>query len=170
MRTGRKFLWLSLLAAVLVAFLLSPDWLLAQEDKVELNLRLVPEYYDNEIVPEKGKVIFLEVKNNGTKAITNIRFDAHEPEGWLVDFRPGSIDYLSAGSSQTVNVNIVPSRSTGKGNYTVTLIAEAKETRAATTTFLRVESGSSFWLWVGAGVAALVIAGFLLIFIRFGRE
>jgi len=52
----------------------------------------------------------------------------------------------------------------------LTFIAEANETWTVTSTMLRVETGSSFWLWVGLGVAALAIAGIIFIFLRFGRQ
>ncbi len=88
----------------------------------------------------------------------------------MVNFKPDSIDYLGAGSSQTIDVKVIPGRDTGRGGYNLTFIAEANETRTANSTMLRIENGSSFWLWVGLGVAALVIVGFIVIFVHFGRD
>ena len=170
MIAGKKVLWLFLMIAGLLACLVSPTMLLAQEAKVDLSLRMLPEYYYKEVIPGEDNTLFMEVRNNGDKEITNIRFDSDKPEGWVVDFKPGSIDYLGAGSSQTIDVKVIPGRDTGRGEYNLTIIAEANETRAATSTMLRVENGSSFWLWVGLGVGALVIAGFIVIFLRFGRQ
>ena len=169
MRAGKKVLWLFLLIAALLACLGSPAVLLAQEAKVDLSLRMLPEYYYKEVIPGEDNTLFMEVRNNGDKEIRNIRFDSEKPEGWIVDFKPGHIGYLGAGSSQTIDVKVIPGRDTGRGEYNLTFIAEANETRTATSTMLRVENGSSFWLWVGLGVAALVIAGFIVIFLRFGR-
>ena len=87
-----------------------------------------------------------------------------------MDFKPDNIGYLGAGSSQTIDVKVIPGHDTDRGEYNLTFIAEANETRTATSTMLRVETGSSFWLWVGLSVAALVIAGFVAIFLRFGRQ
>ncbi|MFC1864227.1 NEW3 domain-containing protein [Chloroflexota bacterium] len=170
MVVGKKVLWLALLTAVLLAFLGSPVVLLAQEDSVDLSLRMLPDYYYREVVSGQDHTLFMEVRNRGDKEITNIRFDSNKPAGWVVDFKPTSISYLGAGSSQTVDVNIIPSLDTGRGEYNLTFLAEADETRTATSMMLRVESGSYFWLWVGAGVAALAIAGFVIIFLRFGRQ
>jgi len=169
MIAGKKVLWLFLLIAGLLVCLGSPAVLLAQDATVDLSLRILPEYYYKEVIPGVSHVLFMEVRNNGDKEITNIRFDSDKPEGWLVDFKPGSIDYLGAGSSQTVDVKVIPGRDTGRGEYNLTFIAEANETWTATSTMLRVEHGSSFWLWIGLGVAAFVIAGFIVIFLRFGR-
>ena len=170
MIAGKKVLWLFLLIAVLLACLGSPVVLLAQEAKVDLSLRLLPEYYYKEVIPGEDNTLFMEVRNNGDKDITNIRFDSDKPEGWIVDFKPGSIDYLGAGSSETIDVKVIPGRDTGRGEYNLTFIAEANETRTATSTMLRVENGSSYWLWVGLGVAALAIVGFIVIFLRFSKE
>ena len=93
MIAGKKVLWLFLLIVGLVACLGSPAVLLAQEAKVDLSLRMLPEYYYKEVIPEEENALFMEVRNNGDKEITNIRFDSDKPEGWVVDFKPGSIDF-----------------------------------------------------------------------------
>jgi uncharacterized membrane protein len=163
----RKIYWLSLLAIGLGAILV-PCSTLAQVEKTELTLRLVSDSYYNRITAGKDKTIFLEVDNTGNKAITNIRLYADLPEGWTAEFRPELIDYLAPGSLQTVDIIIRPVDNAAKGEYTVTLIAEANETRKVTSTFVRVESASLLWVWVGIGIAALVIAAFAFIFVRFG--
>ena len=168
MGISRKIYWLSLLAVGVIA-ILSPCSILAQEEKIDLTLRLVSDSYDNRITAGRDITIFLEVRNNGNKAITNIRLYADLPEGWTVEFRPGLIDYLGPGSFETVDIIIRSVDDAAKREYAVALIAEANETRRVTNIFMRVES-ALFWPWVGAGVAALVIAGFILIFMRFGRQ
>ena len=166
----RKFICLLLLAVVLMSLLSPYNLLFAQEDKVDLSLRLLPEYYYKEVVPDKNTTLFMEVRNNGNTTITDIRLSADKPEEWVVDIIPDSISYLSAGSSQTVDISVVPGSNIHSGEYTITLLAEATETRTAISTTLRVKSDSSFWLWIGIGVAALVATGFLIIFLRFGKQ
>ena len=112
----------------------------------------------------------MEVKNNGDKEITNIVFASDNPKGWVVDFKPGIINRLGSGSSQTVDISIVPSRDTSRGEYHLTFLAEANETRTATSTILKVENTSSFWLWVGIGLAGIVIIVFIFIYLRFGKQ
>ena len=170
MIAGKKVLWLFLLIAGLLACLGSPAILLAQEAKVDLSLRMLPDYSYKKVIPGEDNALFMEIRNRGDKEITNIRFDSDKPEGWVVDFKPSSIDYLSAGSSQTIDVKVIPGLDTSRGKYNLTFIAEADETRTATSTRLRVENGPSFWLWVGLGVAALAIAAFIFIFLRFGKQ
>ena len=143
---------------------------LAQEAKVDLFLRMLPDYYYKEVIPGEENTLFMEVRNNGNIGISNITFNSDRPKGWIVNFEPKSIDYLSAGSSQTIDVKVTPSSDTSKEEYNLTIIAEATETRAAIGTILRVETGPSIWIWIGVGVTALVIVGFVFIFLRFGKQ
>jgi uncharacterized membrane protein len=166
---SRKIYWLSLFVVGLMPILL-PCSILAQEEKIDLALRVVSDSHYSRITAGEDKTIFLEIRNNGNKAVTNIRLYADLPEGWSVEFRPGLIDYLGPGSFQTVDAVIRPVSNATKGEYTVALIAEANEMRRVTSIFVRVESASLFWVWVGAGVAALIAAGFFIIFMRFGRQ
>ena len=164
----KKVLWLFLLIAGLLGCLNSPAISLAQEAKVDLSLRMLPGSYYKEVMPGEKNTLFMEVRNIGDKEITNIRFDSDKPEGWVVSFKPNNIEYLGADSSLTIDVRVTPSRNAVEGRYNLTLIAEASETRRAISTTLLVER--DFWLWVGLGIAALVIIGFIVIFLRFGRH
>jgi uncharacterized membrane protein len=125
--------------------------------------------YPNNITPGQANQQFAVIRNNGNTTLTNIRFSANAPQGWTVNFNPARLDSLDINSSNTIEVNITPSSGASKGNYNITLIADANETRAVTDAFLRVEGGISYWLWVGIGIAALVIIGFIIVFLRFGR-
>jgi len=144
--------------------------ILAQGDSVELTLRLLPGYYHTEITPGENKTLYLEIENSGNKKITNIRLFSDKPKGWIVDFKPESIDHLDAGIHQAIDINIMADPDTDKGKYTLTLIAEADQTRTVTTTVLRVENAFSLWLWIGLGMGALAITGFIILYRRFSRE
>ena len=172
MLVGKKVLRLFLLIAVLLVFLGSPVVLFAQEDqedKVDLSLRLLPEYYYKEVITGEDNILYMEVRNNGDKEITNIVFASENPKGWVVDFKPGSINHLASGSSQTVDVSVITSRDTSRGEYHLAFLAEANETRTAISTVLRVENASSYWLWIGIGLVGIVIIGFIFVYLRFGK-
>lgn len=169
MRISRKIYWLPLLAVGLTA-VLWPCSMLAQADKTDLTLMVVSDGYYNRITAGQEKTIFLEIGNNGNKELTNIRLSADSPKGWTVEFSPGIIDKLAPGNFQVVDILLRPAEDADEAEYTVVLIADANETRRVTSVYVRVESASLFWVWVGAGIAALLIAGFVLIFMRFGRE
>ncbi len=143
MKIDSKACWRFLFTVGLITILL-PRPVLAQEGKVDLTLRLVSAEYYNAVTPGKDNIFFLEIRNTGSKAVTNIRLSSDKPEGWVIQFSPGEIDYLGSGSLQTVDVNIKPDGKTVKGDYRVTLIAEANEIRKVTSTWARVET-VSFW-------------------------
>lgn len=168
MQIKGKACWLFLLTAVLMAMLLLPQPNLAQERKVELALTLLP--YRAEAKAGEDNTFFLEVRNIGSRAITNIRLSSVKPEeGWVIDFNPGEIAHLAPGSLQTVDVNIKPPSSAAKGGYSITVIAEANEIRQVESIWVSVKT-ASFWLWIGAGIVLAVIAGFIFVFMRSGRQ
>ena len=128
----RKFIPPLLLAVALMSPLASSGWLFAQEGRVDLSLRLLPEYYYKEVIPGKNTPLFMEIRNNGNTAITSIRLNADKPERWVINFKPDSISYLSAGSSQTIDIIVIPSQNSFRGEYNLTFLAEVNETRAVT--------------------------------------
>lgn len=169
MRIGGKIC--RLLLCVMGLMLILPfGTVLAQEEKIDLTLRLVPGGYYKKVTPGEENIFYLEVHNAGNKPITGIRLSSDGPEGWVVKFMPVSIDYLGASSVQTVDVSVKPASNAAKDEYQVNIIAEANETRRVISAFLRVETVISLWLWVGVAVAALVVAGFVIIYRCFGRQ
>ncbi|MCJ7516316.1 MAG: NEW3 domain-containing protein [Dehalococcoidia bacterium] len=164
----KEICWLPLLVMALTA-VLWPCSILAQAEKIDLTLNIVYDGFSSLKAGEE-KTVFLEVGNTGYKELTNIRLTADSPEGWTIEFNPKVIDKLASGSFQTVDIMLKPADNEAKGDYNVAVIAQANETRRVTSIYVRVESSSLFWVWVGAGVAALLIAGFVVIFMRFGRE
>ena len=169
MRFSLIIYWL-LLCVMGLMLILSPGTVLAQEEKIDLILRLIPGDYYKKVTPGEENILYLEIHNAGNKPITNIRLSSDEPEGWVVKFKPMSVDYLGASSFQTVDVSIKPASNAAKDEYQVNIIAEANETRRVISTFMRVETATSIWLWVGVAVAALVVTGFIAVYRRFGRK
>jgi len=141
--------------------------------RAELTLALIPRNNDNEVKVGENNLLSLEVRNTGTKAVTQIRLSAGKPEGWLIEFKPAEIAYLAAGSVQMVNLTITPDSNTSKGNYNITLvadfIADANAIRKVESIFLTVRS-ASFWIWVGSIIGAVIVAVFIVIFMRYGRQ
>ena len=170
MKNVKLIICLLMLMVTVLLYLGSPAVLVAQEGKQDLSLRLLYDYYYKEVTRGKDNALFMEIRNYGTNEVTNIRFISNKPTGWSVEFNPESLDRLGAGSSHTVDIKVIPPGHTEKGEYNVTFIAEANETRTAASTMLRVEGGTSIWLWVGVGVGVLILAGFVVVFLRFGRQ
>ena len=165
----RKLICVFLLLILAVAFI-APGVSLAQVEKTSLDLRLLPGYYYSDIAPGEMRTLYLQVVNIGETAVTGITLRADKPEGWSVIIKPDTIVNIGAGNSYPVDINVIPPDRARKGEYTLVIIAEATETRAVTSTILRIDSGASFWLWIGLGITVLVVAGFIYVYRRFGRN
>ena len=150
-----------------MTILLLPQPALAQERQIDLTLRLVSHRSHIEVAAGKDNTFFLEINNIGSKAITDIKLSSEKPEGWIIDFSPQEIDYLGPARIQTVDVNIQPPGNATRGQHEVNFIAEANEIRKVQRFWVTVKT--PLWLWVGAGVALVVVVGFVLIYMRYGR-
>jgi uncharacterized membrane protein len=194
MKIKSKACRLFLLVAFLMAVLLLPQPGLAQAREGDLTLTLFSGRYSyyheitplreidltltlfsgrysyyHEVTPGKDNSFNLEIRNTGSKAITNIRLSSDKPEGWVIDLELEEIDYLGPGSLLTVDVNIKPAPKAAKGEYRVIFTAKANEILTEHGTWVTVKA-ASFWPWIGAGVVLVVVAGFIFIFMRFGRQ
>ncbi|MDD4859800.1 MAG: NEW3 domain-containing protein [Dehalococcoidales bacterium] len=166
-----KLSWLVLCMAVLAVLLSSLPVMAqvkAEEVKIDLGMRIIGDYY-NEVKAGQDNRFYLELRNYGTRPLTNIRLISDKAEDWVVEFTPANLAYLGTGEAQTVDINIRPPDKINRGEYRFTVIAEATETRRAESFWVRVDS-QSYWLWIAAIVGAVVVAGFIIIFIRFGRK
>ncbi len=113
----------------------------------------------------------MSLKNTGTGVLTDTKFSASKPEGWLVSFKPERIGSMAPGNSEGFEVNIKPDPKAKYDNYyQVTLVAEASQTRKTMSISVFVAKPEGAWLWVGAGVVFLVVVAFTVIFLRFGRR
>jgi len=166
---GSKILWFLLIVVVMAAILL-PDGATAQTEKKDLVIRFSPGSYPYHVSIRQDNIFYLEIENIGTQNITNIRLYANAPEGWLVDINPATLSNLAAGRVQTLNASVRPPATANKRDYQITFVAEGDEIRRVMTTWVRVEGASSVWLWVGIGIGIVVIVGFILIFLRMGRQ
>jgi len=160
-------LFLVLMAGLITS--LSPQPILAQEEKIGLSLWLVNRY-DNKVTAGENTTFFLEIRNTGNKAITNIRLSSIKPEGWVIDFKPSTLDTLNPEEFQTLEINIKPWDKAAEGNYKATLIADASEIRRVLDIRLIVEAPKGYWLWIGGTILLLVVAGFIIVYRRFGNE
>ena len=148
-----------------------PFWVRVKGE-LELTLSLrrdQQDYYNFEAKAGQDNKFFLEVRNIGTQPITDIRLTAEEPEGWVIEIKPAAIGYLGFGSLETIDVNINPVGKAIKQNYSVTFIAESNEI-GKRQTFSVTVNPAQFWIWIWVLAGVVVVAGFVLIYWRFGRQ
>jgi len=164
---------ISLLALLLLGSLwagLLPQTALAQGGRSDLSMWLVSHSNYDEITAGESKVLLLEVKNTGTRAIQDVELSALQPEGWRVSFEPDRIVSLYPENSIVVEVRIETPPESTQSRHEIILRADTDAVHRAISVWMTVEARQGKWLWVGVVLAAVAIAGFVVLFIRFGRD
>ena len=138
--------------------------------KYFLALVSATERYNTEAEAGKDSYFSVEVGNLGTAAINDITFSSTKPEGWTIEFTPDKVDSLEAIDSQTIDVNIKPPAETIAGDYSITLRASGKQISADEIRIRVTVETPTIWGWVGVGIILIVIAGLVVIFMRFSRR
>lgn len=110
------------------------------------------------------------VGNLGTVPVDNIKFSSTKPEGWAIDFNPEKIDLLEAFDEQTIDVSIKPPPDTISGDYEIALRGSGSQTSTDLVTIRVTVESPTIWGWVGVGIIVLVVAGLIVIFMRFSRR
>lgn len=136
------------------------------------NLALVPagQRYNTKASAGRDNYFSIKTGNLGTAAIDNIKFSADKPQGWTIEFAPEKVGSLEALSTQTIDVNIKPPPETIAGDYSVTLKASGTQISARNMEIRVTVESPTVWGWVGVGIIVLVIAGLIIIFMRFSRR
>jgi uncharacterized membrane protein len=134
-----------------------------------LNLTPVNDLYSTSATSGKDNFYSIVIQNTGSDTLENIKFSSIKPEGWNIDFSPEQIDELSAGSLQTIDVNIKPAAKAIAGDYQITLAADTSRVTESFKVRVTVQT-PSIWGWVGIGIILVVIAGVVFIFMRFSRR
>jgi uncharacterized membrane protein len=117
----------------------------------------------------KDNFFAIGISNTGSAPIDNITLSSDNPKGWTIEFAPGKINALNAGSSQMVTVNIKPPPKTIAGDYSITLTAGGNQISKDIQIRVTVET-PTVWGWIGVGIIILVFAGLAFVFIRFSRR
>jgi uncharacterized membrane protein len=149
--------------------ILTPSNVLAKEKRTAFIMRLIPGDYNKKVTPGEENTLHLDINNIGDSPITNVKLSAEAPDDWGIDFDPATIDRLNAGSMQTVTISIVPAGNADRDKYQVTVFADANEIRRVTRVNVRIDTATSIWTWIGAGISLVLMAVFVLIFKRYGR-
>jgi uncharacterized membrane protein len=164
----KVFLLILSISASILATL--PGTALAQTEKSDLTMRLIPGNYDQKVIPGEENILHLEIHNQSSTTITGISISPEPPKDWEVEITPATIANLSAGAFQTVDITITPPKNTSRDYYQINFVVDSSGQREIITAYLRVDTASSVWTWVGIGIACLVIAGFIIVFLRFGKQ
>jgi len=138
--------------------------------KYVMQLKPVTERYNTKATAGEDNSYQVEVVNASTAPVDNIKFEAVKPDGWEVEFTPEKIESLPAFDKQTVDVNIKPSAKTIAGDYMINLSARGEQTSAKEIDVRVTVETPTIWGWVGVIIIVIVVAGLVVIFMRFSRR
>lgn len=136
------------------------------------NLTLSPagERFNTTATAGEESFFSVRVANLGTGDINKVNLSATKPDGWTVEFTPDELEVIEALKTRTVDVSILPPPETIAGDYQITLKASGTQATARDmNTRVTVES-PTIWGWVGVIIIILVVAGLVVIFMRFSRR
>ncbi len=128
------------------------------------------EPYNTTAIAGKDNFYSTLIQNTGSGTIEDIKFSSSKPSGWSIEFTPKEIDALAPGSFQTIDVNIKPAPKAIAGDYRISLIADAKQTRESIDDIRITVETPNIWGWVGVGIILVVLAGVIAVFMRFSRR
>jgi len=137
------------------------------------NLVVVPALegrYNTKAKAGRDNYFSIKAGNLGTAAINDIKFSSTKSEGWTIEFTPDKIESLEAFDEQTVDINIKPPPETISGDYIITLRGSGNQATAEKIDIRVTVETSTIWGWVGVGIILIVVAGLVVIFMRFSRR
>ncbi|MDP6043089.1 MAG: NEW3 domain-containing protein, partial [Dehalococcoidales bacterium] len=150
------------------------------KDTIELTANITARYalvllpseerYNTTATSGKDNYFAVTAGNLGTAAISDIKLSADKPAGWTVEFTPEKLDSLKAIDSQTIDVNIKPPPETIAGDYSISLKASGAQSTARDLDIRVTVESPTIWGWVGIIIIVLVVAGLVLVFLRFSRR
>jgi len=112
----------------------------------------------------------IEVKNEGSRRLDNIKFDLDTPLNWKKEVEPLVIQYLDVGQERTVKLNLSPSENTSMGKYEIRVRTSAVSDNQPVngedkTMTIEIQTGSNV---LGTLVVVVLIVGVIAGIVWFG--
>ncbi len=164
-RVRSHFLLAALICGLLL--ILIPTAILAQKS-TDLTMAFIRGgYYENIAAGDKATFL-LEIRNNGTENIDNIILSA-TPAEWVV-MTPKQISSLTPNNFMTINIVVSPPKDTPVDQYQIIFRADSDTIHQSISSTINIQAAKGFWWIIGGIVLALVIAGFVFVFLKYGRK
>jgi uncharacterized membrane protein len=138
--------------------------------KYMLNVVPYSQVYNTTAQAGRDNTYSLVITNVGTAGIDNITFSSEKPDGWEITFKPTKIDLLNTLDQNTVDVDIKPPPKTVAGDYMITLHVSGTQATADKLDVRVTVQTPTIWGWVGVIIIVIVVAGLIVVFMRFGRR
>ena len=137
--------------------------------KYEIELTTPSGRLNTDITAGREKTVDLQVTNNGTAAIRDVKLSGEMPPNWEITFEQETIQKIEPGESAVVQATIKASDDAIAGDYVANLKAEAPEASSEATYRISVET-PVVWGFVGVLIILAVIAGLYYLFRKYGRR
>jgi uncharacterized membrane protein len=117
----------------------------------------------------KESPVTINIVNAGSADLGGVSLSSWQPDNWSVRFEPESLDLLAAGETREVKAYIKPAPNSIAGDYVVSLMASAPETRGESEFRVTVKTPTG-WGIVGVVIILLLVGGLYRIFKVYGRR
>ncbi len=113
--------------------------------------------------------INLTLVNSGSADISGVKLTATQPTNWSVKYDPAEIGTIKAGETKTVTAYVKAASDAIAGDYLVTFTASAPETQSQSSFRIAVKT-STTWGIIGVAIILVLVAGLIVMFMKFGRR
>ncbi|MDP2931042.1 MAG: NEW3 domain-containing protein [Chloroflexota bacterium] len=149
--------------------------------KASVDLKaVVTAKYDANLVTETGRLntnadagsenhLSIKLQNTGSAPLDKVNLTSSKPEGWVITYKPETIDSLAAGQTQDIDVTIKPPAKAIAGDYQITLTTSNKDITKNMDIRVTVLT-PTIWGWAGIGIVLVVIGGLAVLFRQLGRR
>jgi uncharacterized membrane protein len=111
----------------------------------------------------------LNVANQGSAPLQDVKLSASAPQDWAVEFEPATLDAVAPGQSVPVTARIRPQGDAVSGDYSLTMTAAAEGASENVDVRFQVET-STWWGLIAIAIIVVALVGLGLVFRRFGRR
>lgn len=115
-------------------------------------------------------IYLVKVQNLGSAPIDKINFSSTKPEGWTIEFKPDKLDSLAAKTDSEIQVTVKPDAKTISGDYMISFTASGTQAASQKIDIRVTVETPSTWGFVGLAIIMVVVAGLVLVFMRFSRR
>lgn len=113
--------------------------------------------------------INLTLTNSGSADISSVKLTATQPTNWSVTFDPAEVGIIKAGETKTVTAYVKAASDAIAGDYLVSFAASSAETQSQSDFRIAVKT-STTWGIIGIAIILALVAGLIVMFMKFGRR
>jgi uncharacterized membrane protein len=117
----------------------------------------------------KETKVELEISNDGSSELKDIKLKAKSPSKWQITFDPKTIDHLQPGAKATVYASIIADKNAIPGDYGINIDAKTPEASSNIAYRMTVKT-PLLWGWIGILIIIIALGSVFYLFKKFGRR